>query len=253
MTLRRTGSRAGFTLAEMLVAATMLSIVMTAVYVLFHSAAGTWRLAESGFDAPRDTRFFLEQFQRECANTLVQAEYLCEGDDDSVTLFVLAEPLDVSKGEGRRLMRVEYTWNRNRGRVTREEGYVESAIPMMPVSEEDRRRAKRVKIDRGRRDVLLEGVTQFKLRYVWFPMPEVRSLMEPPPPEPPMYLERLEQYWGLPDAIEVTLRVEPPAEKGRVEERPFELTTLVPIRAPRQPRTRAMLEKVLGREEGDRR
>jgi len=249
MKFRTAVSVGGFTLAEMLVAATMLSIVMTAVYVLFHSAAGTWRLAESGFDAPRDTRFFLEQFQRECANTLTQAEYLCEGDDSKVTLFVLAEPLDVSQGEGRRLMRVEYSWNRNRGRLTREEEYVKSAIPVMPATEEDRRRAKRVKIDRGRRDVLLEGVTRFKLRYVWFPAPEVQSLMEPPPQEPPMYLDRLEQYWGLPDAIEVTLRVEPPEEKDRTEEQTFELTTLVPIRAPRQPRTRAMLEKVLGRAE----
>ncbi|HOQ89067.1 MAG TPA: prepilin-type N-terminal cleavage/methylation domain-containing protein [Candidatus Hydrogenedentes bacterium] len=245
-------SKAGFTLAEMLVAATMLSIVMTAVYVLFHSATGTWRAAESGFDAPRDARFFLEQFQRECANTLLQAEYLCEGDDDSLTLFVLAEPLDVEKGEGRRLMRVEYAWNRNRGRVTREEGYVESAIPAMPATEQERRRRERIKISRGQRDVLLEGAARFGLRYVWYPMPEVKSLQEPPQPEEPIYTDRLEPYWGLPDAIEVTLRVEPEAGRQQVEEKPFELTTLVPVRAPRQTRTRAMLERILGRERKDR-
>lgn len=249
MNRRTVRDNSGFTLAEMLVAATLLSIVMTAVYVLFHSAAGTWRLAESGFDAPRDTRFFLEQFQRECANTLTQAEYLCEGDDNRVTLFVLAEPLDVSQGEGRRLMRVEYVWNRNRGRLTRQEDYVVSAIPMMPATERDRRRVKRLKLDRGRRDVLLEGVTRFNLRYVWFPVPEIRSIAEPPPPEPPMFLDRLEQYWELPDAIEVSLRVEPPAEKDRAEEPAFELTTLVPIRAPRKLLTRAMLVRKLGREE----
>ncbi len=161
-------------------------------------------------------------------------------------------PLDVSEGEGRRLMRVEYAWNRNRGRITREEGYVESAIPMMPASEEERRRQKRVKIRRGERVVLHEGVTRFSLRYVWYPMPEVRDYREPPPPEPPLAINRLEQYWGLPDALEVTLRVEPETKETAGEEPPFELTTLVPIRAPRQPRTRAMIEQAIGRASQER-
>jgi prepilin-type N-terminal cleavage/methylation domain-containing protein len=244
MSARRTQKRgrAGFTLAEVLVATMLLAIVMTAVYTLFSSVITSWRIAESGFDVHQEARNFLSLFTRECGNITARAAHLFEGKDDTLTLFVVSEPINLEEGEGRRLMRVEYTYSRTKGVVEREEAFIEAPLPNVPP--EDR------PVDRGRIKTgkkfeadVAENVTRFGLRYIWIPAPPERDPKLPPEPQEPIIVERHEEKWGLPQAIEVTIETADPQLK---DSEPYALRARIPIRTANQRRSREDLMKMLG-------
>ena len=110
----------GFTLAELMVATMLMSIVMTAVYTLFHSAIGSWRAVEQDFDPYQDARNAVTVLQREVHNLVWQAGHLFEGRNDEFTMFIATEPMNVEESEGRHLMRVRYYYNQGRKELIRE-------------------------------------------------------------------------------------------------------------------------------------
>lgn len=195
---------AGFTLTEVLVASTLLSIVMTAVYTLFFSVISTWRTEENDEGLHRRARNLLTILERDYANVHGGGSHLVEGTSDEVTLFVVAQPLEVASGEGRRLMRVRYRFDREAGTVTREEGLVEGMLPSAATGAEAFER-RRVEVGDEAEFVLATGVTQFKLNYLWIQRPDGAYWQNRPVPVEPVSMDRHRAGWGLPQALEINL------------------------------------------------
>ncbi len=229
--------RQGFTLAELLVATTLLSIVMSSVYVLFNSSLRAWRTVESGFDAHLEARAFMSIFSHEYGNLVARASHLFEGKDDTLTMFVVAQPENLEQGQSRRLMRVEYSYNRGKNEVIREEAFVESALPQVP-TDGQRIREERMKLSKKHRTVLVNNATAFRIRYIWVPLAEGWDPKTPPEPVPPVYMDVHRQRWGLPQAVEITLEVTNPKDP---EDR-YTVTSTFPARAPSNRMLRSSLD-----------
>ena len=239
---RRRRVDAGFTLAEMLVATMLLSIVMTAVYSLFHTSISTWRMVEKGYDLQLEARSFFNIFAHEYGNVFGQAGYLCEGKEDTITLFVITQPENLEEGESRRLMKVEYSYNRSKREIRREEAFVEAALPKMPPKKEDHIDVGRIKYGKKFKETVANNVVDFKIRYIWTPLPEKRDDKVPPEPIDPLYFDQHQQKWGLPDAVELTVAI----AADKKEEEPYTITSTFITRAPHQRRTQKMLDEMVG-------
>jgi prepilin-type N-terminal cleavage/methylation domain-containing protein len=194
----------GFTLTEVLVASTLLSIVMTAVYTLFFSVISTWRSEENDEGLHRRARSLLTILERDYANFHGGGSFLFEGTADEVTLFVVAQPLEVTSGEGRRLMRVRYRFDREAGTVTREEGLVEGMLPGTTAGAETLE-GRRVEVSDETEFVLATGVAQFRLNYLWVQRPDSAYWQNRPVPVEPVSMDQHRTGWGLPQALEVNL------------------------------------------------
>ncbi len=242
MTAPRTAYRSGgFTLAELLVAVTLLSIVMTSVYSLTHTATRTWRSIERGYDIHLEARSFMTLFSHEYNNIVGRASHLFEGDNRRIVMFVIAQPMDLEQGEGARLMRVSYAYNANRNIIEREEALVQAALPV-PEPGEHAASSGRVRLGRRHKTTVAEHVKQFRFRYVWAPLPVVVAPDEPPVPEPLIIQNRHQERLGLPQAVEITLELQDPDDAAQT----FSLTTMLPMRAPAPRSTREDLENTLG-------
>jgi len=238
----RRSCNSGFTLAELLIASLLLSLVMTAVYTMMFSTLGAWRSIDGAFDAHQQARSFMTLFQREVENATARAEHLMEGDDNSMTLFVISEPMNVGEAEGRRLMRVRYSFNRTKGEIIREEALVETALPNRPPAGQ-KVDQKRVKLSDREDFVMARNVRDFELRYVWSPIPKITNADVPPPPAELVYAERHSEDLGLPQAIEVKLSLEDPDNRDNT----IDFQTLIPVRAPNTRYFLEMLRERLGR------
>lgn len=225
---RRNG---GFTLAEMLVATVLLSIVMGSVYSLFSTTIHGWRLAEDDFQNFQEARLAFAKFENEAENLFAQADYLFEGDGRQVTMFVIAEPMDLDAGGGRRIMQVRYRFNQGKHELIREERLAKASLPARP--------PQGAEIDRGRIELktpksftLAEGLSDLEFRYVWVPKVD-REKGTPPQWIAPLTTDRHAEGWGLPHAIEVTMVVTNP--KNEDETKTFRAR--VPVRTNRNEKT----------------
>jgi prepilin-type N-terminal cleavage/methylation domain-containing protein len=245
MKYRNSGHNRGFTLAELLVASILLSIVMTSVYTLFHSAIGTWRAVEKDYDAYQDARNALTLLKRETGNILGNAGYLFEGEEDRFTMFTVDEPMNIEESEGRHLLRVEYSFNRNKMELIREEALVETALPQAPPKDRELNR-QRIKLKKREEFVIATNVLDFQVRYIWIPI-EIQPdslLNTPPPPVVPVVVAKHKERWGLPQGLQVTLVVADPNSPE-----PLQFSVILPIRAPNYPRPRTgpnSLEEIFG-------
>jgi len=209
---RRIRKNRGFTLAELLVATTLLSLIMSAVYFLFYNSMGSWRAMEDDFDTYRDGRNVFTLIQRDIQNIHKPAGHLMEGARDEMTLFVITEAMDVEAGEGRRLMRVRYRYRRNAQELIREESLVEATLPKRPQRDRELDRS-RVRVRRGEDFLVASNVRDFQLRYVWMPMPVNRDYKMPPPRIEPVLASEHKLLWGLPNAIEITMVLTEPERR----------------------------------------
>lgn len=223
---------AGFTLAELLVAVTLITLVMTAVYTLFNGAVRVLQGVdiESGgqvFEANREARNFFALFEHELANLERSAAHLLEGDSDELTMFVVSEPMQVEKYTGRHLMRVRYRFNRSGGKILREEALAEMSLPARPPRGRELDRA-RVKVKHEEEFEVVSGVKNLEIRYVWMPRPKGRPHDQPPAWVTPLRVPEHRERWGLPQGVEVTLVLENPRRPEEVEA----VTALFPIYTP---------------------
>lgn len=207
--LRRAG---GFTLAELLVAATLLSLVMSGVYVLFGSTVRLWRSAEAEFNTYQQARTAMSGVRREYGNLVWQAGYLFEGRGNQFSMIVVSEPMDVSKSEGRHMMLVRYHWNRSGRTLVREERLVELSLPKWP--RDGSFDEGRLRLSPRQRFVVAENVTNFEVRYYWTPLPEQRYHLHPPEWAQHYIVDRHERGWGLPQGIELALTITDPGRGG---------------------------------------
>lgn len=210
-------TQAGFTLMEVMIASLLLSLVMTAVYTMFHATLLSWRRVERGHDIHREVRNFASLLQREMNNLTPDAAHLFTGEDNELTMFVSSETLDVEESLGRRLMRVRYRFNRTGGEIVREEARVESPLPPLPPDAERPVDRARIKLGREEEFVVAEHVTSFEISYVWIPVPEERRDPNVPPVRmEPVVLEEHQEGWrlGYPNAIRVRVGLVDPDDDG---------------------------------------
>jgi len=186
-------------------------------------------------------RSALAILEHEIGNVLDEASYLFEGEDDEITMFVVAEPMNVEDAEGPHLMRVRYRFNRTGKELIREEALVEVALPNRrpdgkPVD------PGRIKLKRKRDFVIATNVRDFELKYHWIPAPDMRGKDEPPKPTPRLIVDKHKEGWGLPQAIEARMELIDPENRDRS----VSFSVLRRLHAPTFHYQRRDLEKMLG-------
>lgn len=239
--MRRARAMAGFTLAELIVATMLLSVVMTAVYTLFHSTIGTWRAVEDDYDTYQQTRTAMTQFQTDWHNVVARAAHLFEGEKDEITMFVIAEPMEMEDSEGPRLMRVRYMHRPGARELVREERRVETALPLAPPMNTELDRT-RIRLGPRKTYVVATNVQDFTVRYVWVPGVLKPAEFAPPPVEEPVRATRHRERWGYPQGVEVEIKLRDPKDRRNI----VTLTNLMPTRANNYRHPRQALEKMLG-------
>lgn len=230
----------GFTLIELLVATVLLSLVMSSVYSLTHSSLRTWRGVEGGVELHFDARSFFTLFSHEYNCIVGRAEHLFEGDNKSITMFVISQPMNLDEGEGERLMRVIYSYNRSKKTIVREEALVTSALPKRLPEKENLDRSK-IKLKRRHKFTVATNVSRFELTYIWVPLPDNVTPDAPPEPEPPIYKKESRERWGLPQGVRLEVDMKDPDKNGKQ----FNFDITMPMRAQSFRQKRHQLEDKL--------
>ena len=204
----------GFTLIELIVATTIMSITFTALYFVFNTSIRAGRRGEADMTTYQQTRYALDLFERDLQCLVPGTEHLFVGDGDEVEFFTISAPLDVEVHEGSCVLWVRYALDKgdNGARVlVREEAIVESPLPAAS-ADSDEIEAFRVNLGKRETFPLVDAALDFELRYLWYP--------DIHPPEPDVRiieLSRNEEEWGVPQAIGVELTVvDDFAETGRI-------------------------------------
>jgi len=225
---------AGFTLAELLVASMLLTIVMTGVYLCFSSTVRLWRLGEANIQTYQDSRTALSIMTRELQNIIPGAAYLAEGSDDEFTFFAVAPPLDVDENADPQVIQIQYRTRQDPNGpgdiLLREERLVKSPLPSEPPGEGEIDRTI-VKMASEKDFELAYAVEDFKISYYWQPPEDdVHDATDSGPPDPVEFIVRDEhpKGSGVPQGmrIDLTLRDEN-AESGETT-----FTTYVVFRCP---------------------
>lgn len=226
--------RAGFTLAELLVAATLLSAVMAAVYVAFSGTARIARMGEENLVTMQQARIALDVMERDLHGVLPYSWHLFEPGSSSFGLYTLTSSMQADIGEFPRMLWVNYRLRRNNQQraavLVREERVVEGPLPLkLPGTDEPIDIA--IKTGRNRAFDMAEGIESLKIEYVWVVAPEDAAPVEEAPqgedggstfdagseaasgdvvvPEPAQVVVRedVPEDWELPQAIRITLTV----------------------------------------------
>ena len=202
---------AGFTLAELLVASMLLSIVMAAVYTAFSSSVRLWRLGEANIQTYQDARTSLSIMTRELQNIIPGAAHLAEGTNDEFQFYAVAAPMDVDEDSEPRVLFIQYRTKKDtdgEGKILlREERVVKSPLPSAPPGEGEIE-ATIIKMGNEKDFDLAAGVKDFEIRYIWRPPDEdVSPIPGDAAPEPVEFvvLEEHSKGSGIPQGLRIEL------------------------------------------------
>lgn len=201
----------GFTLAELLVAASLISIVMGAVYVAFGSTLRVWRLGETETNQYQDARIGLNLLSRELGCMLGGSEHLFSGEDDELEFFAVTQSLDVEKGEGARVLWIRYYLSNRK--LYRQEAVVEAPLPLSSMMGDKEKALGRIKLGRKQKFEIASNVRDFIVSYTWAPPEKDRQPNQAPSWIKPIVLKRNEKGWGLPQGVRITLTLRKPDDK----------------------------------------
>ena len=204
------GRAGGFTLVELIVASTLMTIVLTGVYTTFSSAIRTWRSAEVNYQTYEDARRAFGILTRELRSVPQDALHLVNGGEDWIEFVTLASPMRVETASTERLLKVRYRLRPDEAEggmvLTREEAVVKGPLPL-PVLPGERRRGLEVKVGRSYGFTLASGVEALSLYYVW-------AEHTPRPAEvPPDWADLVGDFVveeRLPEGIEIVLELYDP-------------------------------------------
>lgn len=237
--------RGGFTLAELLVASTLMAIVMAGVYTAFSSALRGWHGADSNYRIYEDARLALGLLSRELQAIPPGTLHLVEGSREELEFFTLSYPMNVSDGEEARVLRVRYRLKgvkRGRGRtLIREEAIVEGALPVDPPGSEGVDMM-RIRVGQRHEFVIASDVLEFSVRHYWIPRVD-RAADEPPRRIEPIVEDDHRRGWGLPAGMEVALSLYDPVAASGDQGTTF--TSFVVFRGRTSPLPKA-LDEALG-------
>ncbi|GMV90582.1 MAG: hypothetical protein AMXMBFR82_03600 [Candidatus Hydrogenedentota bacterium] len=202
---------AGFTLAELLVACMLLTIVMSGVFLCFSSTVRLWRLGEANIATYQDARTALSIMTQELQNVIPGTAHLVEGSNDDFTFFAVSPPLDVDEDSRPQVIQIHYRTRKDpdgEGRILlREERLVKSPLPSAPPGEGEIDRTI-IKMAAEKDFELAYGVKNFELRYYWNPpITTVQDATDQGPPPPAEFIVRDDhpKGSGIPQGIRIDL------------------------------------------------
>jgi len=207
---QRRRRQGGFTLAELIVASTLMAIVMSAVYVSFDSAIRVWRHGDRSADAYQDARIALSIMSRELHSIVAGTEHLIRGTSSSIEFFTISPPMDPEEAETTRVLWVRYQMARTsgeRGRtLERTEAVVTGPLPfwepgMPPPMTTTVRMARRRSFD------IATGLRNLEFGYLWM-LPiedENEGLVFD---RDPLEVAENREGWGLPQGLRIRVTME---------------------------------------------
>jgi len=213
--LRLKRKHRGFTLVELLVACTLLSVVLGGVYVAFSSSVRLWRSGEANLRTYQDARTAMTIMTRELESIVPGTVHLCQGKEDEFEFYAVAPSFDVEEDALPRLMWVKYRLKQDADvgkTLVREERMVQSSLP--PPARPGDMDGTRVGLGRRQTFDLASGVLDFDLRYVWVVQDEEQlDALDDEPSDAPvavMMAETHDEGTGLPQGIHLSLTLEDP-------------------------------------------
>ncbi|MDZ4860312.1 MAG: prepilin-type N-terminal cleavage/methylation domain-containing protein [Candidatus Hydrogenedentes bacterium] len=223
----------GFTLAELLVASTILAVILGSVYTAFSSSINIWKKGESNTQTYQDARTALDILSRELQNMVPGASHLFVGTNDEFEFYAVTRPMDVEDGSAPRVLWIRYRTKSDpdgEGKLLiREERTVESPLPSKPP---DGGEIDSTIIKHGSESQfeLAAGVEDFELQYYWkeqiagaqFLSDPVQAAFDIPGsgianlvPAKIIIRSDHEEGTGIPQAIKINLTlIDPNSEKG---------------------------------------
>ena len=219
---RRTTHDEGFTLAELLVASLLLSIVMAAVYTAFSSSVRLWRLGEANIQTYQDARTSLTIMTREIQNIVPGAAHLMEGTNDTLEFFAVTPPMDVDEDSEPRVLCIQYRTKKDpdpdgKGSIlVREERIVKSPLPSAP-PDEGEIESTIIKMGNEKDFDLASGVKNFEIRYIWRAPEERPNAIPTEGPPAPVEFTVLDEHpkgAGIPQGIRIELTLLDPNEES---------------------------------------
>lgn len=223
MRSRKLQQNDGFTLAELLVASTVLAIVLGTVYTAFSSSVSMWKIGEANIAAFQDARTSLDIVTRELQNMVPGAAHLFAGNDTEFEFYAVTRPMNVEDGAEPRVLWVKYRVKndpKSAGKLfIREERPVESPLPSK-APEDGKVDETIVKLGSESQFELAAGVKTMELHYYWVQPKEDEGLLGADPGAPAEFVIRdeHEEGAGIPQAIRIDLTmIDPNAEKGETK------------------------------------
>jgi prepilin-type N-terminal cleavage/methylation domain-containing protein len=218
----RRPSNAGFTLAELLVATLLSTLVMSGVYFSFSSSIRLWRNGERDLQTYQDARTSMTIMSQELMRMLEGAGHLMEGDDNEIAFYAVTPPFDPDEADGERILWIRYRVRPDASRpgdeLVREERLVESPMPKRPKDESEIDTSV-IKHGRKRTFELASGVLDFELTYLWTGEQEESNSLDPNAPLPEVEIYELDEHRegdGIPQGIRISLTLaDQDAPKGR--------------------------------------
>ena len=211
---------AGFTLAELLVASTVLAIVLGTVYTAFSSSVNMWKIGEANIQTYQDARTSLDIVTRELQNMVPGAAHLFAGTKDEFAFYAVTRPMNVEDGADPQVLWIKYRVKADpdgEGKLLiREERPVESPLPSKPPREGEIDKTL-VKLGSESQFELAEGVKKLEFHYYWLEPQEDAGLFGKPITTPAKFniRDEHEEKSGIPQAIRIDLTLlDANAEKG---------------------------------------
>jgi len=211
---------------ELLVATTLLTIVMTAVYTAFGNTIRQWRIAEKDKNLYQDGRVAMSILKREMNCIMGGSEHLFEGEDDEVTFIAVTQPMCLEDSDGTRLLQIKY--RRNGKEFVREEAEVKKPLPPPPAEGEEVEEG--ADVGDGKTFKLLHTAKKLQFTYYWLPPEE--NPEDPPVPMDPVEIDRNQRGWGLPQGVKVSLTLQ---DKDDEDAEPMTFTEFIVFRGPTTP------------------
>lgn len=231
----------GFTLVELLMATTLMSIVMVSVYTTFASGIRVWRDGETGADALHEARLAMQVLRDDLQSIPPGTFHLFKGAGDTLEFYTLARPMDVESDTGLGMMYVTYRVGARGGSLEntllRTEARVEGPLPA-PAGRGEHTDTTLVELAREQTFALAGDIESFTLRYLWTP------IVQRSPTDPPVHQDTIEEDEAngvLPHGISVSLTLQP-ADASMVAT--FRtLTDVIVYRGLKSPMPREVLER----------
>ncbi len=220
MRSRRPRHNAGFTLAELLVASTVLAIVLGTVYTSLSSSVNMWKIGEANIHTYQDARTSLDIVARELQNMVQGAAHLFVGAKDEFEFYAVTRPMNVEDGADPQVLWIKYRVKsdpKDEGKLfIREERPVESPLPSKPPRDGEFDKTI-VKLGSESQFELAAGVKKLEFHYYWLEPEKDTSLLGKPLNAPAKFIIRdeHEEKSGIPQAIRIDLTLlDPNAETG---------------------------------------
>ncbi|MBX7256369.1 MAG: prepilin-type N-terminal cleavage/methylation domain-containing protein [Candidatus Hydrogenedentes bacterium] len=228
----------GFTLAELLVATTIITIVMTALFTAYSSSIRLWRTGESNLRSYQDARTSLGIIRRELQNILPGAIHLLKGTSDELEFIAVVPPMDVEEGSEPRTMWIRYRIKKGSGKaadsLVREERIVESSLPPVPPKDGEIDRTV-LKLGTEHQFELASDVDSFAIRYCWLPPKDEIKQEDPSLPPRPIkliVLDELKEGSGMPQGIRIELTLVDKSVSSKAKGQKTKFTMMTAFRGP---------------------